>query len=142
MPALITVAQSSPGSLPHKKSMAHVYILGCEIVHDDPLSCHLATLIQWPVLGPQNSAIARMHPAVLTALHINPLACHLMAVFLAQDSTSSQSSRVSKNQRLNSDLLLSLSSPMLTPGPYLAFSHIQDSNLVSVIGWNLVKQLY
>lgn len=76
MPALITVAQSSPGSLPHKKSMAHVYILGCEIVHDDPLSCHLATLIQWPILGPQNSAIACMHPAVLTALHINPLACH------------------------------------------------------------------
>lgn len=31
---------------------------------------------------------------------------------------------------------------MLAPGPYLAFSHIEDSNLVGIIGWDLVKELH
>lgn len=26
--------------------------------------------------------------------------------------------------------------------PHLAFSHVQDSNLVRVVGWDLVKQLH
>lgn len=80
-----------------------MFIYWAETVHDGPLSCHLATLTQWPTLGPQNSAIA-MHAPHSPHSSAYQLACHLMAVFLAQASTSSQYSRVSKNQRLHSEM--------------------------------------
>lgn len=87
-----------------------------------------------------------MHPTVLTALHTNWPAISWLYFWLRPQQAPS----TLEYQRIRDCTLrwerpkhtVETSSPVLTPGPYLAFSNIQDSNLVSVIGWDLVKELH